>query len=220
MFWKISRIYFFFFSIQKIKKNCYVIFLKFSAIIFFWLKISFVPVIFIIKVLIFVILCRSFFLSLHNLSWMLTYLLSFFDWIYCCHFVFYPIRRIYIWSTTIPIYFMTFKIQQMNIIKDKFTTFTDFKSFWYLFSSESKNFITSSTSSLIMISMLSLFECTTCSSSLPMEEIKLFAIVNWVFHVPKFLRLFMMSFKYGLILLRYSSTDGVLFLPLLLSYSI
>ena len=45
-------------------------------------------------------------------------------------------------------------------------------------------------------------------------------IVNWIFHVSDFLRLFMMSFKLGLILLRYSSTDNVLFLSLLLSYSL
>ena len=83
--------------------------------------------------------------------------------------------------------------------------------FWYLFLSELKSsFITSSASSLIMISVLSLFEWITHSSSLSMEEIKLFAIVNWIFHVSDFLRLFMMSFKYGLILLRYSSTDSVL----------
>ena len=67
--------------------------------------------------------------------------------------------------------------------------------------------------------MLSLFERITPSSSLSMEEIKLFAIVNWIFHLPDFLRLFMMSFEYGLILLRYSSTDGILFLSPLLSYS-
>ena len=73
-----------------------------------------------------------------------------------------------------------------------------------------------------MISILSLFECITCSSSLPTEEIKLFAIVNWIFHVSDFLSLFMFiylySFKCGLILLRYSSTDSILFLSLLLSY--
>ena len=56
--------------------------------------------------------------------------------------------------------------------------------------------------------MLLLIECITRSSSLSMEEIKLFAIVNWIFHVSKFLRLLMMSFKHGLILLRYSSTDS------------
>ena len=70
-----------------------------------------------------------------------------------------------------------------------------------------------------MISMLSLLECITRSSSLSMEEIKLTAIVNPI-HVSDFFRLFMVSFKYGLILLRYSSTDSVLFLLLLFSYSI
>ena len=48
----------------------------------------------------------------------------------------------------------------------------------------------------------------------------LFAIVNLNFYVSDFLRLFMMSFKYGLILLRYSSADSVLFPSPLLSYSI
>ena len=70
-----------------------------------------------------------------------------------------------------------------------------------------------------MISMVSLFECITRSSSLSKEEIKLFAIVNRIFHLSDFLRLVIMSFKYGLILLRYSLTDNVLFSSLLLSYS-
>ena len=61
---------------------------------------------------------------------------------------------------------MTFIIQQLNIIED-------------IFLSESKkSFITSSASSLIMISVLPLFECITHSSSLSMEEMKLFAIAN------------------------------------------
>ena len=72
-----------------------------------------------------------------------------------------------------------------------------------------KGSITQSALSLIMISMLSLFECITCSSSLSLEEIKLIAIVNCISNVSDFLRLFMMSFKYGVILLRYSSTDKV-----------
>ena len=71
-----------------------------------------------------------------------------------------------------------------------------------------------------MTSILSLFECITCSSSLSMEETKLFAIVNWIFHASDFFRLIMMSSKYDLILLRYSSTNSVLFLSRLLSYSI
>ena len=69
--------------------------------------------------------------------------------------------------------------------------------------------------------MLSVFECVTRSFSLSMEEIKLFAIANWIFHqMSDFFRLFIMSFKYGLILLRYSSAYSVLFLSSLLSYSI
>ena len=68
-----------------------------------------------------------------------------------------------------------------------------------------------------MISMLSFFESITHSSSLSLPELKLMAIANWVFHVLDFLRLFMMCFKNGLYLLRYSSTDSVLFLSSLLS---
>ena len=79
--------------------------------------------------------------------------------------------------------------------------------------------MTSSASSLIMTSLLYFFECITHSPSLSLEEIKLIAIVNWIFRVPDFVRLLMMSFKYGLILLRYSSTDSHLFLSPLLSYS-
>ena len=68
--------------------------------------------------------------------------------------------------------------------------------------------------------MLSLFDCIRHSSSIsPLEEIKLIVIVNWIFHVWNVLRSFMIYFKYGLTLLRYSSTDSVLFLSPLLSYS-
>ena len=80
--------------------------------------------------------------------------------------------------------------------------------------------MTLSASSLIIVSMLLLFECIKRYSSLSLEEIKLFAIVNSICHVSDFLRLFMMSFKYGLILLRYSSTGSILFLSPLLSYSV
>ena len=84
--------------------------------------------------------------------------------------------------------------------------------FSYLFLSESKSsFITLSALSFIMISMLSIFECITRSSSLSMKKLKLIAIVNWIFHVSDFLRVFMMLLKYCLILLRYSSTDSVSF---------
>ena len=57
-----------------------------------------------------------------------------------------------------------------------------------------------------MISMLSLFECITCSSVLCLEELKLIATVNRIFYGLGFLRLSFMYFKYDLILLRYSST--------------
>ena len=115
---------------------------------------------------------------------------------------------------------MAFIIQYMNIIKDN-QTFIDSKLFWYLFFSQLKRSnITSSASSLIMISMVSLFKRITYSSSLSMEEVKLFAIVNWIYHASGFLRLTIMSFKYGLFLLGYSWPDSVLFLSLLLSNSI
>ena len=71
-----------------------------------------------------------------------------------------------------------------------------------------------------MISVLSLFECFRRFSSVNLKEIKLISIVNWIFQASDFLRSFMKSFKYGLILLRYYSFDSVLFLSPLLSYSI
>ena len=73
---------------------------------------------------------------------------------------------------------------------------------------------------LCLFSMLLNFECTTCSLLLSIEEIKLIAIVSPSLHVSDFLRLFMMSFKYGLISLRYSSIDSVLFLWPLFLFSI
>ena len=68
--------------------------------------------------------------------------------------------------------------------------------------------------------MISLFDCITHSSSLSFEEIELIAIVNCIFPVSDFLKLFMMAFKYDLTLLRHSSIDSVLFLSPLLAYSI
>ena len=40
--------------------------------------------------------------------------------------------------------------------------------------------------------MLSLFECITRSSSVSIEEAKLIAIGNWIFHISEFLQFFMM----------------------------
>ena len=65
--------------------------------------------------------------------------------------------------------------------------------------------------SLIITSILLLFWMNYTSLSLSLENIKLFAIVNWIFHVSDILILFI-SFKCGLILLRYSSTITVTFI--------
>ena len=99
----------------------------------------------------------------------------------------------------------------MNIIKDKLTTLHQFQIILIFIFERilKKKFITSSTLSLIMISMLSLFECITGSSSLSLEERKIIAIVYWIFHVSNFLRLFLMSFKYSVILLKSSSIHSV-----------
>ena len=68
-----------------------------------------------------------------------------------------------------------------------------------------------------MISMLSLFECIIYVSSVSSEDIKLIVIIHWIFHVSDLFRLSMISFKYGLILSRYSLSDNVLLLLPLLS---
>ena len=62
--------------------------------------------------------------------------------------------------------------------------------------------------------------CVTRSLSLIiMEEGKLLGIANRIFQVSYFLRLFLMSFKYAIILLRDFSTNSVFFLSSYLSYS-
>ena len=68
--------------------------------------------------------------------------------------------------------------------------------------------------------MFSLFECITRSLQLSLEDIKLIAIAKWIFHVSDIFISFIISFKYDLILLRYSSIDNALFLSTLLSYLI
>ena len=65
----------------------------------------------------------------------------------------------------------------MNIIQEKLTTFHQFEIILIsIFSEVKSSFITPSALSLIIISILSRFECLTRSSSLSMEELKLFAI--------------------------------------------
>ena len=80
----------------------------------------------------------------------------------------------------IRIYFMTFIIQQLNIIEGKLITFYWFQITLISILSESKSsFITSSASSLMMISMLLLLECITCSSSLFMEKSYLLLLIEF-----------------------------------------
>ena len=68
--------------------------------------------------------------------------------------------------------------------------------------------------------MLSIFESIILSSSVSLEDIELIPNINLDFQLSDFLRLFMISFKYGLISLRYSSIDSILFLSKLLPYLI
>ena len=88
----------------------------------------------------------------------------------------------------------------MNIIDDKITTFHWFQIILIsiFFSVNQKVFVTSSALSITMTSILFLLEYIRRSSSLYIEEIKLFANVNWISQVSDILRLFIMSFQYGL----------------------
>ena len=64
-------------------------------------------------------------------------------------------------------------------------------SIWYLERSDlTSSSITYSVLSLIIISMMSLFESITHSSSIFLWETKLIVFVSWIFHVSDFLRLF------------------------------
>ena len=175
MFWNIRRIYFFNFSIQSIKINYYISFLIFFPIIVFWWKNYSFPVISINERFDFWYSFQIFFWFFHDLGQMLQLI----DKI-----LFYSIRRICIWSTTIKIILWYLWYNKWTKSKTNSLSVIESKLFWYLFLSEWRSsFVASSTSSLIMTSMLLLFECITCSSSLSMEWIKLFAIVNWIFHV-------------------------------------
>ena len=89
--------------------------------------------------------------------------------------------------------------------------------FWYFFDKLPKKFFNNFICFIIDHDFYVIFfEYITPSSSLSLEEIKLIPFFIWIFHVSDFFRLFIMSFKYGLIVLRYSSTDSVFLSPLLL----
>ena len=123
MFWNVGRTYFLIFCIQNIKSNHGPTFFKLFSFIFFCCVIHSFPI---IKGLIFDIF--SVFFS--NFLWfngILTahwrHLLSFLLMGFIVAYLFFcPIRRNYIWSIAIKIYFIAFAIQQMNTIKDKITT--------------------------------------------------------------------------------------------------
>ena len=183
-------IYIFFFSIRNIESNYYIIFLNFTPIIFFWWKIYSFPLIFICKRFNF---CYSFRIFSWFSSWLNAtvtaywkHLLFFYGWDLLLLFCFL--------SNQENLYMIHYKCDLFygyhdTINEPNSLPFIDSKLFWYLFLSESKRFfITSYASSLIMIPVFLLFECITRLSSIFMEEIKLFVIVNWIFHVSDFLR--------------------------------
>ena len=72
----------------------------------------------------------------------------------------------------------------------------------------------------IISNVISLFECINSFSSLSLEDMKLIVIVIGTFHLPGFLRLSIVSFKYELISSSYSLIDSILFLSPLFLYSI
>ena len=134
---------------------------------------------------------------------------------FCHFFALCPIRRIYISSALFKTYFIAHVIWQMIAIKYKNHYLSCFLApTWYLKKSNWKSSsITSSALSLIMISMLSLFECITGLSSFPLEEInlKLIVVVNLIFNVWNYWHHFWHLL--GLIFLRYSFIFNVIITP-------
>ena len=76
--------------------------------------------------------------------------------VYCSFLVFYPIH---LWSTTIQIYFITFSLQLISMIKNKLLPFISLSiSIWYLDKTNTKSSsIKSYTWSLIIISAITLW---------------------------------------------------------------
>ena len=105
----------------------------------------------------------------------------------------------------------------MNITKDKLTTFHRFQILLISVFKWIKKLFYNFTCFIINHDFYVItFWMHYTHSPLSMEEVKLFPIVNWIFHESDILRLCMKSFKYGLI--KYLSTDSALFLSPLLSY--
>ena len=127
-----------------------------------------------------------------------TFVILFIDRIYCCLFIFYPVRRIqHDWNLFYEICNTTTEhnwrqTHYLSMILNYFDI--------YFQVNQKVFFITSSASSLHIISMLSLFDCITRSSSFwSLEELKVTVIVNWIFHVSDCLRAFTRSLIFCLI---------------------
>ena len=90
---------------------------------------------------------------------------------------------------------MTFVLHELPQSKIKFLPFIAVsKPIWYLeINNSGSSLITLSALSLIMISMLSLFECITWFLSVSLEDIKLIASVNWNFYTSKILKIINVS---------------------------
>ena len=110
--WVMWIFFFLFFSMQNIKGNCYIIFLKFFPVIFFLMKIYSLPFTFVYKDLIFVTL-SEFFQFLHDLMWLSQRIESIFYlsywWDLCCFFI--KSRGPIYNPTWFGFYFMTFITQ-------------------------------------------------------------------------------------------------------------
>ena len=111
---------------------------------------------------------------------------------------------------------MAFVIQNSNTVKYKITTFH-----WCLHPTvKFENFFNNFICFIINFDFYVIFFLNALSSSSSFGEMKLLEIINWIFPISYFLKLFMMFCKDGLISLGCSLIDRVLFLLQLLSYSV
>ena len=104
----------------------------------------------------------------------------FFDEIYCSFFVFAQSGKTIYDPPHLKFILRHLQYHEWTQSSMKSLPFNDFSNpIWYFLISDLKSSaVTSFASWLIMISMLSVFECITRPSSLPLEEIKLIAIFN------------------------------------------
>ena len=103
-FFNTNRIYFQFLNKQHIERNCWIILFKSFPAIFYRRVIYSFPVLVIYKTLNFWFSLRFFsyfFMNYCNYCSIFKTFITI-DKIYCCFFVFYPVRRNYTWSTNPP----------------------------------------------------------------------------------------------------------------------